>query len=395
MARPSDHELQTRQRRALEDALHEGHHGLIVWGRGGTNADGCADLLYLTNHLSAVSHIPDSQAHRARGHAALVLAPGRDPVLVTDSYDIDPAEVGVRDIRMSTFVDRDTARVAAEMGLVGKKIGLAGQTGLLHSAAVCMATELGSSTELIPADPILTKLRLVKSDYEVELLREASLIGSQWMQVVLDSIAPGRTEGEVAGEGLRWLSASGGWAYDVAISSGPYAHRYRHRQALPTWDALRRMEPGDMVHVDLWGPVVHGYHCDLTRSTVVGGDPTPEQKRLLEEAVELVETVIDEIEPGKPLSALHACGSRYLQKRGGGDSNFSAMIPFFGHSLGLECENPFITSYANELIVPNMVLAIECFLGSGGGRGAGFEHVVHVRDRGVEVLTASVDARPW
>lgn len=395
LLRPSDQELHHRQASALESAVRAGFDGLIVWGRGGTNADGCADLLYLTNHISAVSHIPDSDAHRGRGHAALVMMPGRDPVLVTDAYDIDRAEVGVSDVRMSTFVDRDTARVALELGMGGRKIGLAGQTGLLHSAAVCMAQELGTATSLRPADFILTALRLVKSPHEVALLKDASRIGCEWMQVVLDAAQPGRTEGEIAGEGLRWLAASGGWAYDVAISSGPWAHRYRRKQALPTWDSTRRLEAGDMVHVDLWGPVAHGYHCDLTRSTVVGRKPTDPQRKLLEEAVGLVESVIEQIEPGRRLSDLHAAGIRSIERRGGGDSAFSAMVPFFGHSLGLECESPFITSSASEIIVPDMVLAIECFLGEGDGKGAGFEHVVHVRDNGVDILTHLVESRPW
>jgi hypothetical protein len=42
-----------------------------------------------------------------------------------------------------------------------------------------------------------------------------------------------------------------------------------------------------------------------------------------------------------------------------------------------------------------MVLAIECFIGEGAGNGAGFEHVVHVRENGVDILTNTVDSRPW
>jgi Xaa-Pro dipeptidase len=395
LSRPDDDEFVARQDRALEAALREGFTGLIVWGRGSTNSDGSQDLLYLTNHMSAVSHIPDSHAHRARGHAGLVLAPGHEPVLVTDSYDIDRAEVPVRDIRLSTFVDRDLARVAAELGLKGKRVGLAGQSGLLHSAAVMMAAELGAETTLEPADHVLTALRLIKSTQEIALLRDASRIGCEWMNVMLAATQPGMTEGEIVGEGLHWLSASGGFAYDIAVSSGPFGHRYRHRQALPTWDSHRRIEAGDMIHFDLWGPVAHGYYCDLTRSTVVGAHPTASQARVLEDSISLVESVIAEIEPGRPLSALHAVGTRAMARRGGGDSDFSAMIPFFGHSLGLDCEAPFITSYAEDIIAPGMVLAIECFLGGGSGEGGGFEHIVHIGDSRVEILTSLAPARPW
>lgn len=393
---PPDHrELSARRTAALAAARAVGFDGLIVWGRGSTNVDGCADLLYLTNHLTAVSHIPDGPGNRARGHAALVLADGRDPVLVTDSYDLVPAELGLRDVKLSTQVDRDAARAAIDLGLAGKRIGVAGQTGLLHSAAACLASELGSGTQLVPADDLLARLRLVKSPHEIALLREASRIGCAWMEIMLASAQPGRTEGEVVGEGLRWLSAAGGWAYDVAISSGPFAHRYRHRQALPTWDSERRLERGDMLHIDAWGPMAHGYFCDLTRSTVVGSAPSAAQQRVLEESIELVNTLVSAVRPGRTLREVHAAGAAALARRGGDESGFSAMIPFFGHSLGLECERPFITAQAEEVIAPGMVLALECFLSEGTGVGAGFEHVVLVQPDGVELLTADATERPW
>jgi Xaa-Pro aminopeptidase len=395
LPRPHNVELSDRRRRALDAAVAEGLSGLIVWGRGSTNSDGCQDLLYLTNHMSAVSHIPDSHAHRARGHAALLLAPGREAVLVTDAYDIDRDTVGVRDIRLSTFVDRETAKVAIELGMRGGRVGIAGQSGLLHSAAVCIADELGPSTGLRPADHILTRLRLIKSPHEVALLREASRIGCEWMRVMFEAAQPGRTEGEIVGDGLRWLAAAGGWAYDVAISSGPVSDRYRHRQALPTWNSVRRLEVGDMLHIDLWGPVAHGYYCDLTRSTIVGASPTSAQSAVLEDSIDLVESVIAEIEPGRSFSDLHAAGTRALARRGGGASAFASMIPFFGHSLGLDCEAPFITALAHETIAPNMVLAIECFLGGENGQGAGFEQVVHVGESKVDILTVDMPTRSW
>lgn len=393
---PPDHrELSARRDAALTAAQAAGLDGLIVWGRGSTNVDGCADLLYLTNHLTAVSHIPDCPGNRARGHAALVLAPGREPVLVTDSYDLVPAELGLRDVKLSTEVDRDTARAAIDLGLGGKRVGVAGQTGLLHSAATCLAIELGSTTQLVPADHLLIRLRLVKSPHEIALLREASRLGCAWMETMLASAQPGRTEGEVVGEGLRWLSAAGGWAYDVAIASGLFAHRYRHRQALPTWDSQRRLERGDLLHIDAWGPMAHGYFCDLTRSTVVGAAPSQAQQRVLEDSIELVHTLVRAVRPGRTLAEVHATGAAALARRGGDESGFSAMIPFFGHSLGLECERPFITAHAEEVIAPGMVLALECFLAEGAGVGAGFEHVVLVQPDGVELLTAGAAERPW
>ena len=386
-----------RQHRLLEALDREGYDGAIVWGRGSTNVDGCADLLYLTGHLSAVSHILDSEIHSARGHAGLVITRDRPTVLVTDSYDADPSTIPVNQVQLSISVDRDLGKAAREMGFAGKRIALIGMSGLLYTHHRGIEEGLGSpETKLIPADELLVRLRLVKSEHEISLLREASRIGCEWVMRTLQAAVPGATEGEAVGEGLKYLAGAGGWAYDVAVSSGPCSHRYRNRQALPTWDSQRRLEVGDLFHADVWGPIAHGYFCDLTRSTVVGGAPTSSQARLLSDPVDLVEHVTEIVEPGVQMSALQDRASAWLARRdGGAGSSFGAMIPFIGHSLGLECEAPFLTRLEHTTIEPGMVLAIECFLGGETGEGAGFEHVVAVREGHLEVLTQSAPSRPW
>ena len=385
-----------RQQRLLADLDRLGFDGALVWGRGSTNADGCADLLYLTGHMSAVSHILDSAAHSARGHAGLVVARDRPTVLVTDSYDADPSTIPADEVRLSTAVDRDLAVAAREAGFAGRRIALIGMSGLLHAHYLSLAQGLGGQTQLVAADDVLIRLRLVKSEPEIALLREASRIGCEWVMRTLEAAVPGATEGDAVGEGLKYLAGAGGWAYDVAVSSGPSSHRYRSRQALPTWDSQRRLEAGDLFHADAWGPIAHGYFCDLTRSTVVGGQCTRSQARTLNDAVDLVEHVTEILQPGTAMSALQDRAAQWLARRdGGAGSNFAAMIPFVGHSLGLECEAPFMTRLEHTAIEAGMVLAVECFLGGEPGQGAGFEHVVVVREDRLEVLTQAAPSRPW
>jgi Xaa-Pro aminopeptidase len=389
-------EYRQRQSRLADQLTAHGFDGAIIWGRGSTNLDGCADLLYITGHLSAVSHILDSAAHSARGHAGAVLVPGRPLTLVTDAYDVDATRLPVQGVRLSTRVDRDLGAVAAESGLVGKRVALIGMSGLLHSHFVRIQEAAGPGTTLVPADELLVALRLIKSPAEIALLREASRLGCEWVMRTLEAAVPGATEAEAVGEGLKYITSMGGWPYDVAVSSGPHAHRYRTRQAVPTFDAARPMRRGELFHADVWGPVVDGYFCDLTRSKVIGDRPTTEQARTLTDAVDLVEHVTELVEPGMPMSALQDRASEWLAKRdGGGGSGFSAMIPFVGHSLGLECEAPFLTRFEETPIAPGMVLAIECFLGGEAGTGAGFEHVVVVGDGDLEVLTTHAPSRLW
>ena len=389
-------ELLIRQDRLRESLASRGFDGAIVWGRGSTNVDGCTDLLYLTGHLSAVSHILDSAAHSARGHAGLVIKPTGPTILVTDSYDSDLDALPADDARLSIAVDVDTAKAAVESGLSGKRIALIGMSGLLQSHYARMAEILAPQTELVPADDLLVQLRLFKSESEIDLLREASRIGCEWVNRTLAAAVPGATEGDAVGEGLKYLASAGGWAYDVAVASGPHSHLYRSRQALPTWDASYVLKEGDLFHADVWGPVAQGYFCDLTRSTVVGAKPSASQAKALNDAVDLVEYVTTFVAPGTRFGLLQEKARDWLSKRdGGGGSGFSAMIPFVGHSLGLECEAPFITAIEQATVEPGMVLAIECFLGGAPGEGAGFEHVFAVRDGSLEILTESAVSRPW
>lgn len=385
-----------RQARLREHLRERGFDGAIVWGRGSTNVDGSADLLYLTGHLSAVTHILDSPTHSARGHAGLILPVNGPSILVTDSYDADFAAIPADDVRMSIRVDVDTANAAVESGLKGKRIALIGMSGLLFAHHERITGVLGSQTPLVPSDELLVQMRVIKSEAEIDLLREASRIGCEWVNRTLAAAVPGATEGDAVGEGLRYLASAGGWPYDVAVGSGAHSHRYRSRQALPTWDASAVLKEGDLFHADVWGPTAHGYFCDMTRSTVVGAKPTASQARTLNDSVDLVEYVTTFIEPGVTLGSLQTRASAWLAKReGGGGSAFAAMIPFVGHSLGLECEAPFITAIEETAIAPGMVLAIECFLGGEPGDGAGFEHVLVVRETGLEIFTLSALSRPW
>ena len=391
---PAWDEFAERRARAMEMAKKRGLDGLLIWGRGGTNVDGSADLLYLSNHLSAVTHIHDTASGTARGHAALLLAEDREPLLITDAYDTAPDDIAVEDLRFSTFVDTDAGAAIVKAGLAGGRIGLAGAGGLLHTSYERIVAAAGHGTALVPADDILVELRLIKSPHEIDLLREASRVGSEWMMTLTDASLPGRTEGEIVGEGMRYVCAAQGWAYDTAVSSGPFASRYRHRQALPTWDSSRPVEEGDLIHFDIWGPMVHGYFCDLTRSTVVGRQPTPAQEKVLEDSIALVEHMIAGVEPGVLFKDVHRRAMTWLDSRGGAGSKFSEMIPFVGHSLGLDSELPLMTSDADQPILPNMVLAFEGFVADGPDLAAGYEQVIVVTESDLEIITTA-PARPW
>src|SRR5205823_10808502 len=115
-----------------------------------------------------------------------------------------------------------------------------------------------------------------------------------------------------------------------------------------------------------------GYYTDFSRSTVVGGNPSVEQLRVLDAAIGLVETIAAEMRPGKTVGELHDLGALWLAEQGfPPHGHFETFWPSFGHSLGLGTERPFVIAGAPEVLEPNMVFTIEIVVGTPEVGGAG------------------------
>jgi Xaa-Pro aminopeptidase len=400
----SGEEFAQRREAAKRKAKDRGLDALLVWSRGGHTVEAYGDLYYLTNFHSLFPVVPDRPTWASRGHGALILPVDGDPVLVTDYVDDPEDRIKIGDVRCVPDMTVSTADTLRGMGLLGKKIGLAGGMSFLMSAWRRMQERAGNQKlDLIPADDILERMRLIKSPAEIELIRHASTVGVKWMDATLGAAIEGNTEGDAVGKGLRVLAANGGVQQDVAIASGPFALNYMSSSGIPHWNALRSMKNGDLVHCDQWGPV-NGYYTDFARSTVVGGKPAGAQRELLEGSVALIHHIIAGIKPGQTtFGDLYARGQKWLDDNGfanhkssADETNaFSSQFPCFGHSIGLGIDGPWITEDETMMVEENMTLAIEALLGRPGVGAANFEENVIIHAHGAEIITAACADKRW
>ncbi len=396
-------EFTERQRRATEAARERGFDALVVWSRGGTSVDFYGDGFYLTNHHSPFPPNQDTPAWSARSYSGLLLPAEGDPVLVVDLPEFDPDLIHVDDIRSTLHVPQTFAGVLKERGLDGARLGLAGRDTMLLAHAKHMADELGHAVSFEPADEIIDRMRMVKSEAELELIRTAAAVGVGWMSTMMEAVEPGRTEGQVVGAGLDYLSANGGFAYDAAIASGSRSQHFFSRLNMPTWDARRVIGEGDLVHVDAWGPI-DGYYTDLVRTTVAGRSPSGDQRELLDGAIAIIDHITSRVKPGMTIGDIYALGAGWMVDNGFGEhraelqdsgTDFGNLFPAFGHGFGVGLENPWIIEDEPTLVEENMCLAIEALLGRPGVGGAGFENDVIVTADGCEVITAACSAQWW
>lgn len=355
--------------------------------------DMSADVLYLTNHYSNAPYWGDEVGlGTARSHGVVIIpADGPTTVIVDMSWwrrDLVVAD----DVRLSGDVTGTAAQALVDLGLGSARLGVVGASYMTAAAWLGLQDALPDAT-LVRADRMVEDIRIIKSDAELTVIRHACALGNLTLETLVDAVVEGATEAEAVGEASRVLIRGGGVLYDAACASGPNAHRYTSAR-LPSADPRRRFERGDMFHVDCYGSY-GGYFFDFARSRVVGDDPAPAQRGLLESVIGAVETTCDAIKPGMTAGEVCAVADRWLT-----ESEFVASIPemnamrFVGHGLGLMWEAPWLTKDNPAPIEPNMYLAVEILLGHPSLGGAEFEHNGIVTEHGFEVLT-SARSRWW
>jgi Xaa-Pro aminopeptidase len=396
-------EFRERQAAALAEAAERGLAALLVWSRMGTDMYRFGDVVYLTNHHGPVGDFQDAHGWNGHGYNPLILPVDGEPVLIVDLPPGEPDSVAVDDIRFATNVPRTVARALTDLGVDRERIGLVGTQTLLAKSRDLMEDELGHPLALEDADEVLERMRMVKSDAEVALMREAVAVGCECMDLMMSAVAAGVTEGDIVAEGIGHLVASNGFPTDVAITTGSRSHLYHNPVGPPNWDCERPLEAGEMVHIDLWGPV-NRYYTDFARSTVVGGRPTDAQREILEAPLAAIPELLSAVRPGATIGEVFARGERWMKDNGWLDEGLSLAdgppeagplfehVPIFGHGIGMSTEHPWIVADNPIVIEPNMVLAIE-FIIARGDEGAYLEHDVLVTDAGYEILDAACRTR--
>jgi Xaa-Pro aminopeptidase len=387
-------EYAERRARAASAARELGLDGLLVWSMGGSTLDAYADVFYLTNHYSPEPKSTNRPPRTGFGHTALVLPVDGDPVLVVN-LGARSDLVAVDDIRSGPDLYGSVLACIDEKGLGAGRIGLAREQ-FVPLPFYHGLREAYPDAELVPAEAILDRMRMVKSPAELALMRHAQAVAVEIMNAMLAEVDVGRTDADLASVGFSTASRLGATPYEFAMASGPDAGHYMWSR-LPTFDPWRRYERGDVVHPDVYG-CVDGYMYDFQRTTVVGGEPSDEQRETMEAVVAVVHHVASQLRPGRRASDVHGAAVEWIaaqnwESNGGGLSVVA--FPSFGHGIGLGFERPGISATEETVLVPGMTIATEMFVSREGAETAIHEEIVLVTDGEPEILTAGCRPRWW
>lgn len=234
--------------------------------------------------------------------------------------------------------------------------------------------------ETVPVSNMVEELRMVKSEEEVNTIKEAAKIADSAFTHILNYIKPGVAELDIANE-LEFFMRKNGAAsssFDIIVASGK-------RSALPHGVASDKLiESGDFVTLD-FGALYQGYVSDITR-TVAVGNPSEKLREIYEIVLEAQVQAVDQIKPGMTGRDADAIARDYIREKGYGD-NFGHSL---GHGIGLEVhEGPGLGSRSETTLVPGMVVTVEPGIYLPEIGGVRIEDDIVMTQNGNEILTHS------
>jgi len=235
--------------------------------------------------------------------------------------------------------------------------------------------ELG--IELVPTN-IVERLRAVKSDYEIELLRNSASIAKKGMEKAYEIIRDGTNELDAVAEIEYAIRKAGSetppFMDGMLLASGPDGADIHARAG------MKKVRDGDLVVVDL-GARVDGYYSDMTR-TIPVGEPNPLAADILEFIENLQAEAMDRIHSGIKSGDIHDFVSKEIENKG---------YKFYhstGHGIGLDIhELPNIGPKSENVLEPGMVFTIEPGIYIPGRFGVRFEDTLSLKKNKIEILT--------
>ncbi len=160
--------------------------------------------------------------------------------------------------------------------------------------------------QFVDADTLVNRVRLVKSEQEIEFMRRAGKIARRVMDAAVESIAVGARECDAAAA-IAYAEYSGTEEYGgdypaiVPLMMAGEATKTPHL----TWSD-KRYQPDEAVLLELAG-VYKRYHCPIARTMFLGSDPPQIMRDTAKVVIEGLQETLAFIRPGVTAEQLEEC----------------------------------------------------------------------------------------
>ena len=248
----------------------------------------------------------------------------------------------------------------------------------------------------------------IKSNREIEIMKEAGRITALALRKVKEAIRPGVSTYEldmIAEETIRACGATPSFkGYNGFPGSICASINNIVIHGIPKKNTI--LKNGDIISIDC-GACYHGYHGDSAWTFAVG-TVSSERERLMKVTRESLFEGLKFAKPGNRLSDISHAIEKYVE-----ENKFSVVRDFTGHGVGRNLhEDPMIPNYGEAghgpVLKEGMTLAIEPMVCAGSYQvriladdwttvtcdhsdSAHFEHSIVITKDGYKILTTEED----
>ncbi len=240
--------------------------------------------------------------------------------------------------------------------------------------------------EVVDCTPMLTRLRMIKTDQEVERLRITNDLAAEAVQYVRDNIRAGMKDAEV-GAMYEGYVHSHGIGYRDTIEMARAFTLVWSGDSIQTFTATKNtvVQEDAPTLMEIW-TCADGYWNDLTKNACPG-TLSPEYNTLLDLLLSVWdEAVRDHLGPGASLAELDGFIRARIAEGGypGQPSHYVC------HGVGGRAhEPPWAHPMSDQLMEAGMVLAVEPGIYWEGGGGLRLEDNFLITDDGAEKLCSA------
>jgi Xaa-Pro dipeptidase len=304
---------------------------------------------------------------------------GGTPSLVVPKLELPRYEHLLADelgVDAATWVDgEDPAKLVASLLTAPKRVAISDFTPALHVLGLRDALA-GVGQEL--AGPVLRELRMRKDASEIASLREAGAAIDRVHARMAEFLRAGRTENEVAADIAEAIVQEGhAVAEFVIVGSGQNGASPHHGAS------DRVIEPGDVVVIDIGGPIAEGYNSDSTRTYAIGEPRDADVAETYAVLQEAQRAAVAAVRPGVTAHDVDLAARKVIASAGFGEY----FIHRTGHGIGLDVhEDPYIVDGNHLPLEQGMAFSVEPGIYQPGRWGARIEDIVVVTADGVEPL---------
>ncbi|MVT55627.1 M24 family metallopeptidase [Bradyrhizobium yuanmingense] len=337
---------------------------------------------YLTGYTARSAYVPQ---------ALVISVHEEEPTLILRLMDV-PAGIHLTFLERSKIIGYPESLVGnpekdgydavidflQEANLTNRGVGL--EMGQLPARPAENFKKRLPDARFVDCTHVVTWIRVIKSDLEIALMKEAAAIADAGMMRAADVIRPGVHEADAVAEILSTLARGANGKHGTGIANIFMCSSPRTGTSHIIWsdDIFRQ---GSQINLELGG-VRHTYTAAVMRTFSIG-KPSDRLRRLHEAEVAGLEAALDKVRPGATCSDVAEAFNRTIGKLGFQKESRC------GYGIGIDWNEAVTSLKEGDMTVLRPNMTFHLMLGNWIDEDFGYvlSETFRVTDSGADVLT--------